>query len=266
MSDSINFNVNMQGLSDMAITHDSAHNKLANNKIFQHLLKNEKWLSETKTDENGMIEFHPEDGVLDGNEIAHFVSEHLDKDGNGVITEDEFNAWKQENIANGNKAHENFTFDQMKEVLQRFQYVADGTEDVMQEEDPTKVDVQIGYKKDASISSKAYYSYDDNGKLETISKNTDYADEGETRTIDEVEVYDTNGKLSMKYVNPDENNKYFEELYEYDTDGNITEIYSKYSEKSNKYTQRDELNSDGTIKRTTIDSDENGILDKKVNK
>lgn len=261
MSDSINFNVNMQGLSDIAITHDSAHNKLANNKIFQHLLKNEKWLSETKTAENGMVEFKPEDGILDGAEIAHFVSEHLDKDGNGTITEEEFNAWKQDNIASGNKAHNDFTFDQMKEVLQRFEYVADGVEDVMLESDDTKIDQQIGYEKDASISSKAYYKYDDNGKLESISKNIDYAKEGDTRTIDEKEIYDTDGKLSAKYVDTDPNNDYFEEMYEYDTDGVATEKYSEYSEKSNKYTVREQLNPDGTVKRKTIDADENGVLD-----
>lgn len=262
MSDSINFNVNMQGLSNVAITHDSAHNKLANNKIFQHLLKNEKWLSEPKTTENGMVEFAPEDGVLDGAEIAHFVSQHVDKDGNGVITEEEFEAWKQENIASGNNEHEKFSFDQMKEVLQRFEYVAEGKEDVMLESDDTKISEQIGYEKDASISSKAYYSYDDNSNLESINKNTDYATESpDKRTIDVKEVYDTDGKLSAKYVNTDGSNNYFEELYEYDSNGVATEKYSEYSEKSNKYTKREQLNPDGTVKRTTYDKDENGILD-----
>ena len=263
MSDSINFNVNMQGLSEVSITHDSAHNKLANNKIFQHLLKNEKWLSEQKA-ENGMVEFQPEDGVLDGAEIAHFVSQHVDKDGNGTITEEEFNVWKQENIDKGNKAHENFSFDQMKEVLQRFEYVASGTENVMLEGDDAKIDQQIGYNKDASIASKAYYSYDDNGKLESINKNTDYDTEAvDARTVDEIEIYDTNGKLSTKYVDTDDSNNHFEEMYEYDTKGVATEKYSEYSEKSNKYTKREQLNPDGTVKRTTYDKNENGILDQR---
>ncbi len=265
MSDSVNFNVNMQGLNDVAITHDSAHAKLANNKIFQHLLKNEKWLSEQKQ-EDGMVEFQPEktDGVLDGEEIAHFVSQHVDKDGNASITEEEFNAWKQENIAGGNKAHENFTFDQMKEVLQRFGYVAEGTETVMVEGDGTKIDQKIGYAKDASITSKAYYAYDDNGKLETISKNTDYATEDpDARTNDEVEVYDNKGNMTAKYVDTDDSNNHFEEMTEYNSKGVATDKYSEYSEKSNKYTKREQLNADGTVKKTTYDKNENGVLDQR---
>lgn len=265
MSESFNFNVNMQGLSDVAITHDSAHAKLANNKIFQHLLKNEKWLSEQKK-ENEMVEFNPEktDGVLDGEEIAHFVSQHVDKDGNGTITEEEFNIWKQENIAKGNKAHENFTFDQMKEVMQRFEYVASGTEDVMVEGDAEKIDQKIGYNKDASIASKEYYSYSEDGKLESIAKNTDYGVEPEgEQTIEELEVYDTEGKLSMKYVDTDDSNHHFEEVTEYNEKGVATERYSEYSEKSDKYTKREQLNPDGTVKRTTYDKNENGVLDQR---
>ncbi len=259
MSEPIKFNVNMQGLSEVSITHDSAHNKLANNKIFQHLLKNEKWLSDQKQ-ENEMVEFQP-DNTLDGAEIAHFVSQHLDKGGDGEITEEDFNTWKQDNIAAGNKEHENFTFDQMKEVLQRFAYVADGVENVM-DESGEKVSEQIGYAKDASITDKAYYSYDENGKLESIRKNTDYATEDPAaRTTDELEVYDTNGKLSAKYLNTDKSNNHYEELHEYDENGVVTEKYSDYSEKSGKFTKREQMNPDGTVKRTTYDKDQNGVLD-----
>ena len=263
MSEPINFNVNMQGLNEVNITKDTAHPKLANNKIFQHLLKNEKWLNETK-EENGMIEFQPDDGVLNGDEIAHFVNQHVDKDGSGTITEQEFETWKQENIAKGNKAHENFTFDQMKEVMQRFEYVASGSEDVMLADDADKIDQKIGYNKDGSIASKDYYQYGENGKLESILKDTDYVtEENGKQPIEVKEVYDTEGNLSTKYVNTDKTNGHFEEMYEYNKDGVATEKYSEYSEKSNKYTKREQLNPDGTVKRTTYDKNENGVLDQR---
>lgn len=74
------------------------------NKVLQHLFKNEKYLNDNK-------EF---DDKLDADEIQRFLNKFVI---DGEMTVTSFEAWRKEQIAAGNKNLEDVTYEDMKEFL-----------------------------------------------------------------------------------------------------------------------------------------------------
>lgn len=80
------------------------------NPVFKNLEYNERYLGEENDGK------HKSDGMLSGEEFLNFAS-HIDTNGNSEITEEEIDAWRDANVAVGNKGHANFTNEQVEEVF-----------------------------------------------------------------------------------------------------------------------------------------------------
>ncbi len=94
---------------------DGALSKLkGTNFVVQNMYAHEEWLDENEHD--GKATNKNVNEKISGKELASFAR-HIDNNHDGKITKEEFEQWKTNNIAVGNSAHANFTFDQVQEIF-----------------------------------------------------------------------------------------------------------------------------------------------------
>ena len=239
MTDSFNFSINMSGLSSVKLKNVSETcEELKDNKIFNHLFENQKWLNKNQSS----------DEFLTGDEIKTFIG---GKDGvrdalssDGTITEDEFNSWKQSNIDSGNTAHEKFSWEDMKEFLGIVADIAKGEREYKDSSDDL-VTGKTYFSKYGAVTGESEYEY--NGK-DQITKETVNMFDGSENYVKDY-FYDTSNKLDWtgtKYesntsghydikhaykhtrynsyiwqesINTDFTNDFFETVYEYNSSG-----------------------------------------------
>ncbi|MBR1977048.1 hypothetical protein IKA15_02075 [bacterium] len=89
--------------------------KLKNtNLVAQNIYAHEEWLD--KDEKDGKATNQNVNGEISGEELAAFAK-HVDQNNDGKIDYNEFTTWRDANINVGNKAHANFTYAQVMEVL-----------------------------------------------------------------------------------------------------------------------------------------------------
>ncbi len=248
MVDSFNFNVNMSGLSSIKLKNDSeTFEELKDNKIFNHLFDNQKWLGGTN------------DEYLTGSEIKSFIGGK-----NGVrgalssdskITEDEFNIWKQSNIDSGNTAHENFTYEDMKEFLGLVSDIANGEREHVDSE----TDLTIGktyLSKYGTVTGESEYIYNDKDQIEQETVNM--YDGSENYTMDY--FYTSKGKLNWTGKKYEGNNSsHYDVKYAYKHTRNRSWIWQESINTdltNNFYEKSIEYNSNGrVVDRNYLDTD-----------
>ncbi len=81
--------------------------------IYYHLLANEAWIGKN-ADGNNKV-----DGKISQTEVKNFVKDRFGADVTKIqlVQGDEFNDWKEANIAAGNKFHEKFSLDDMRKFI-----------------------------------------------------------------------------------------------------------------------------------------------------
>ncbi len=242
MTDSFNFSVNMSGLSSVKLQNVAETcDELKENKIFNHLFENQKWLNKNGTS----------DEFLTGDEIKSFVGGKtgvrgaLDANNDGKVSEDEFKAWQQSNIDAGSTVHGEFTYEDMKDFLGIVSDVAKGEREYKDSGDDL-VTGKAFFSKYGAITGVSKYEYNEDDQLikETVNmfdgtdnythkyfydKNGDLDWSGKTYEGNKTGKYDVEYVYKNHYrygdyvwkekINNDFTNDMYEKVYEYNSSG-----------------------------------------------
>ena len=239
MTDSFNFSINMSGLSSVKLKNVSETcEELKDNKIFNHLFENQKWLNKNQSS----------DEFLTGEEIKTFIGGKdgvrgaLSSDSN--ITKEEFEIWQQSNMDAGSTVHGEFTYEDMKEFLGIVADIAKGE----REYKDSSSDLVAGktyFSKYGAVTGESEYEYNENDQIakETVNMfdgTEDYfidyfydsdnnlewtgkkLNSNRSKHYDVEKVYKHNryGEYVWKEkINTDFSNDMYETVYEYNSSG-----------------------------------------------
>lgn len=240
MTDSFNFSVNMSGLSSVKLQNTAETcEELKDNKIFNHLFNNQKWLNT-----NGAS-----DEYLTGSEIKSFIGGNsarsaLDASGDGKISKEEFEAWQQSNIDAGSTVHGEFTYEDMKDFLGIVSDVAKGEREYTDAGDDL-VTGKTYFSKYGVVTGESQYQYNEKDQLvketvnmfdgtENYTHKFFYNDKGKLSWSGKTYEGNKSGKYDVEYVykntryddyiwqekiNTDFTNDMYETVYEYNSSG-----------------------------------------------